>query len=86
MKNVPTPISDMVMRKVYLRPISVAEAAENQRAERTHGKAGGEGEQREDEAALGWHRRRSISRGTRRASRKCRSRTTRIWCRAKKQK
>ena len=33
----------------------VAEPAEQQRAERTHGKAGGEGEQREDEADIGRH-------------------------------
>ena len=50
MKKVPTPISVMVMRKVYLRPIEVAEPAEEQRAERAHRKTGGEGEQREDES------------------------------------
>ena len=33
----------------------VADAAEEQRAERTHGEAGGEGEQREDEADIGRH-------------------------------
>ena len=50
MRNVPTPISVMVTRKVYLRPIDVAEPAEEQRAERAHRKAGGEGEQGEDES------------------------------------
>jgi hypothetical protein len=42
------PITVMVTRKVYLRP--VAQAAEEQGAERTHRKSGGEAEQRKDEA------------------------------------
>ena len=49
MKNVPTPISDHGDEEGVFAADDVAETAEEQRAERTHGKAGGEGEQGEDE-------------------------------------
>ena len=55
MKKVPTPISDHGDEEGVFAADGVAETAEDQRAERTHGKAGGEGEQREDEADIGRH-------------------------------
>ena len=65
----------------------VAQAAEEQRAERAHREAGGESEKREDEC------RRRIDAGEelrrqngRRACRRCKNRTTRIPCRATKRK
>ena len=44
----------IVIEEGVLPPDQVAEAPEHQRAERPHGEARGEGEQREDEAAVGF--------------------------------
>src|SRR5262245_29043124 len=50
MKNVPTPISVIVMMKVYLRPTMSPRRPKTSAAKRANGEAGGERKQREDES------------------------------------
>lgn len=52
-RNVEIPISEMVNRKVNLRPILSPDAAEYDRPERAHGKARGESEKRKYERRAG---------------------------------
>ena len=64
----------------------VAEPAEEQCAERTHGKTGREGEQREDESRCWIHTEKNLRQESAPGCRRYKSRTTRILYRAKKRR
>ena len=62
MQKVPSAHQDHGDKEGVFAADKIAETAENERAERTHGETGGEGEQREDEGGVSVPRRRKISR------------------------